>query len=184
MEAGERGLTGQRVPFRTVAIRHETIAPAALFVTPATTGACRIAFVTPLRLRLGGDLVTPERLTAAMLIDAAVRRVRLLGLPAPPLMLVRAREQGRELHLNRPRLRWCETVRVSTRQNMRLHFGGIVGEAEVDCAAAAEAAALLHAATVLHLGKGAAMGFGRIALAPIPPPVLVHHSAADATAHG
>lgn len=129
-------------------------------------GPVAVAFDTPLRLRLKGDLVVPERLTPAMLVDAALRRARALGLPLPRELAAAARAQATRLAFERARLRWCETRRYSSRQDMLMAFGGIVGRAELDLTSAEAVASLLAVATVTHLGKGACMGFGRIVLHP------------------
>ncbi len=133
---------------------------------PLWAGPVAVTFETPLRLRLKGDLVVPERLTPAMLVHAALRRARALGLPLPQELAVAARTQAMRLAFDRAHLRWCETRRYSSRQDMLMAFGGVVGRAELDLTSAAAVASILEVAAITHLGKGACMGFGRIALHP------------------
>lgn len=123
-----------------------------------------VAFTTPLRLRLKGDLVVPERLTPNILVNATIRRASGLGLNLPNELIVAARAEAAQLHFEDPNLRWSETHRYSSRQRMLMAFGGIIGQARLNLTSSPAVAAILSLATVTHLGKGACMGFGRIAL--------------------
>lgn len=178
IEAGEGGLTRDRVEFKLVALKETRVSVDSLWKQSPSPGMTHLFFETPLRLRLQNDLVTPGSLTPLMLANAAARRVALLGLSFPQEIIVRGRAQARALAFAGSRLRWLETSRFSTRQEMRMQFGGIVGEATVDLAEKPDLARLLHAASFLHVGKGASMGFGRIRInhssaahpgAPMPP---------------
>ena len=173
IDAASRGLTGQRVPFRLVGIdtcpgpdsASAPLAPRTLFCPPQPQ-TVRLAFVTPLRLRLSGDLVTGATLTPRHLVEAAARRLRWLGFAGFAALGQAARAEAAALAFAQSRFGWLETTRHSTRQGGTMQLGGIVGEASLDLCGTRHFWPLLWAGTVLHLGKGAAMGFGRIEAQP------------------
>ncbi len=174
IDAGARGLTRQRVPFRCLSLSswakpdsaadsRRGIEPVDLHPPPAPQSVL-IHFSTPLRLRLHGDLLTGTTLTVTRLVDAILRRARLLNVPVPETLVASAREQAAMLSWQEPRFGWLETTRFSTRQQTRMQLGGIVGQARLDLRAAPDVWPLLWLASMLHVGKGASMGFGRIEL--------------------
>lgn len=173
-QAAAEGLTSLRVAFRCLAIRDadtgeplDTISlvpPPRLHAPPPPPSAVRLRFVSPLRLRLQGDLLTGRTLRPAHLVAAALRRLRLLGVAIPPDAAAAARAEAAELSFSASRLGWLETTRFSSRQATTMRLGGIVGEATVSLRRAPHLWPLLWAASLLHLGKAAAMGFGRIEL--------------------
>ncbi|MBW8269016.1 CRISPR system precrRNA processing endoribonuclease RAMP protein Cas6 [Caldovatus aquaticus] len=173
LEAAEAGLTAARVPFACLAVRPaypegkgaagDPLAPVTLAPPPAPA-RLRLGFVTPLRLRLEGDLVTGRTLTPAMLVAAALRRARLAGLALPAEAARAALAEARALAWQETRLGWLETVRVSSRQQAAMRLGGIVGEAVLALGAAPHVWPALWLGSLLHLGKGTAMGFGGLAL--------------------
>lgn len=172
LSAAENGLTARRVPLDCVDIRDGTtgfpidpsgrLPEAADQVCPPAPRAIRLRFTTPLRLRLRGDLVTARSLSPQHLIAASSRRLRLLGLDLPQASSAAPTATSEQLRFDDPRLGWLETTRFSGRQNSAMQLGGIVGEAKLDLTPARQLWPLLWAASILHLGKGASMGFGRI----------------------
>ena len=175
LEAAGSGLTRDRVAFLCRSVAAPPGAPAASDAAapgggipatdlrpPPAPRIARLRFATPLRLRLRGDLVTGADLTAAHLVAAVQRRVRGLGLPLPEPVFAAAAEQARALAWRHARLGWLETTRMSSRQNARMQLGGIVGEASIELGGGADLWSVLWLGSVLHLGKGASMGFGRI----------------------
>lgn len=174
LDAAAHGLTRRRVPFRCLSLsssggrasaadsRHG-IEPVDLHSPPAPHSV-QVRFATPLRLRLRGDLVTGRNLTVAQLVGAILRRARLLGVAMPETLMTNANAKASSLSWHEPRFGWLETTRFSTRQQTRMQLGGIVGEARLDLRAAPELWPLLWLASILHVGKGASMGFGRIEL--------------------
>lgn len=174
VDAAERGLTGERVPFRCLSLSAQGIAfPSAELGSglvpmrlepPPAPASVRLRFVTPLRLRLRGDLVTGRTLTVAMLAAAARRRARLLGIVFDEGALSEPMSEARRLAWQEPRLGWLETIRLSSRQGTRMTLGGIVGEARLDLRQSSAIWPLIWLASILHLGKGASMGFGRVEL--------------------
>jgi hypothetical protein len=175
LDGAAHGLTRGRVPFVRLSVTSSGGAAEAALAhlpclepvdlrPPPAPSAVRLRITTPLRLRLSGDLVTGRSLTAGQLIGAILRRARLLGAMVPAATIPSVREQARALAWQEPRFGWLETTRFSSRQQTRMQLGGIVGEARLDLRAAPDLWPLLWLASILHVGKGASMGFGRIEL--------------------
>jgi hypothetical protein len=111
------------------------------------------------------DLLTAKTFTPRHLVTAALRRTRLLlACPEEPLAAA-LRQASAALSWQAPRFGWLETAHRSTRQGSLMRFGGIVGESGLALSGLPEEMKeLLWLASLLHVGKGASMGFGRIAL--------------------
>ena len=174
LAAAENGLTARRVKLACTDIRNATTGlpvdlslplpePVSVTCPPAPT-AVRLHITTPLRIRLRGDLLTGRTLLPEHLLAASVRRLRSLGMALPQVNDETLRQSPATLRFTECRLGWLETTRLSSRQNARLQMGGIVGEATLNLSGAPHIWPLLWAASILHLGKGASMGFGRIQL--------------------
>lgn len=180
IDAAERGIGPGRVPLVLTAIAPvggqarsptdaavaEALAPRTLAVPPVPEGEVRVRILTPLRLRLVGDLLTGRDFAPHHLVAAALRRLAgFFGSPgraiAHPLI-----ESAATLAWREPSFGWLETVRHSTRQRTIMRLGGIVGAAGLDLAEAPQLWPVLWWAAALHVGKGASMGFGRIELKP------------------
>ncbi len=174
LTAAANGLTARRVPLDCIEIRDGAtglrIDPSAPLPDPVTLlcppapMSVRLRITTPLRIRLRGDLLTGRSLLPQHLLAAADRRLRFLGLPRPERGTEAACPALETLRFADPRFGWLETTRFSSRQNASMQLGGIVGEATLDLRLASHVWPLLWAASILHLGKGASMGFGRVAL--------------------
>jgi hypothetical protein len=172
LAAAANGLTARRVALDCLDIRDVAtglpIDPSAPLPEPLPAhcppapSAVRLHLRTPLRLRLRGDLLTGRSLTPGHVVAAAFRRLRGLGLALPEGLAEAARREAATLRFDAPRLGWLETTRFSTRQNTLMRLGGIVGEATLDLREAPHVWPLLWATSILHLGKGASMGFGSI----------------------
>jgi len=61
-------------------------------------------------------------------------------------------------------LHWFDWERYSNRQERTMNFGGLLGHVELE-GDLAPLAALLRAAEVVHVGKGATFGLGKVELA-------------------
>ncbi len=61
------------------------------------------------------------------------------------------------------RTRWLDWQRYSNRQGAKMSIGGVVGEIDLE-GDLAPFSALLRAAEVFHVGKGATFGLGRVAV--------------------
>lgn len=174
LAAAENGLTVRRVSLDCVDIRDAATGlpvdpsrplPEPVSATcPPTPTAVRLHLTTPLRIRLRGDLLTGRSLLPEHLVAASMRRLRSLGLPMPAAVADTAHGPSVGLRFDESRLGWLETTRFSSRQNATMRLGGIVGEATLTLCGAPHIWPLLWAASILHLGKGASMGFGRIEL--------------------
>lgn len=179
IDAAERGIGPARVPLTLKAIAPAgapprppgdaaiaaALSPTELSPPPAPGGPMAVRLVTPLRVRLAGDLLTGRNFQPHHLLAAALRRlIGLFGAPDPAAVRP-LREAACALAWNEPRFGWLETVRRSTRQQTTMRLGGIVGEARLDLDRTPALWPLLWWASVLHVGKGASMGFGRIDLA-------------------
>lgn len=124
-----------------------------------------IRFVTPARLDLGKDLIYP--IEFHHLIQAIRHRVMALdasyGLlngfhPDPGLI-----EAARSVRRVEDRTRWLDLRRYSTRQKTPMRIGGAVGIVVYESEGTFEPfAPLLALGELLHVGKLASMGLGRL----------------------
>jgi CRISPR-associated endoribonuclease Cas6 len=127
----------------------------------------RVRFVTPTRLKVRDHLVTTLGFRA--LAFAMLRRTLELAhfhVPAAAIdwsfrPLLDAASTVRETATN---LHWHDWQRYSNRQQCTMSLGGLVGEIELT-GDLAPFAPLLRTAQVLHVGKGATFGLGRIEIA-------------------
>lgn len=146
-------------------------APSPLIVPPAPTTAASVSIVTPLRLRIGGDLVTPQRLTPVELFGALVRRVaavrRVHGGLTDDIDFRGLKRATEDLHWDAARLHWVETTRRSSRQQALMQFGGVLGHVQIDLRGAPSLWPFLWLSQWLHAGKGASMGFGQILVSEV-----------------
>ncbi len=128
----------------------------------------KLRFLTPVAIKCGG--IVARHLTAPLICGAAARRLRLIagahGREGPREPEDRA-GSGCSRRITQDETRWYEWHRLSTRQERHIHLGGLLGTLEIAGLNSAEARALL-AASVLHVGKAATMGMGRIDVCPAP----------------
>lgn len=61
-----------------------------------------------------------------------------------------------------PRVSWHDWDRYSNRQQRKVTLGGLLGTLEIEGEIGADLAGLLRAAEILHVGKGATFGLGKI----------------------
>jgi hypothetical protein len=135
--------------------------------SPASSRAV-LRFLTPTRLKSGDHLQSTVGFRA--LAFAMLRRTleiawfHVPGAAAEidwtfrPLL-----EQAGAVRVTATRLRWRDWERYSNRQGRKMTLGGFVGEMEVE-GDLRPFAALLKTAELLHVGKGATFGLGRIEL--------------------
>lgn len=149
-----------RLELESVAMMKEPPSP------PPDDHPLTIRFLTPLRLKRDGHLVTPEALTPGDLLMALLRRVSMLRAfhAREPLALefVALRAMAATARWEHRALRWHETRRYSTRQEALLAMGGIVGEAILAPAPLGAFRELLALAPWIGVGKGASMGLGQM----------------------
>lgn len=176
-DAASHGLGASRTPFRLIAagVEGEPAAPPPAGAwPPARRGPApdawprrvRIRFVTPLRLKRDGRLLTPETLTAPDVVMSLVRRFGLLatffGREPVELDFAALKTAAQDARLLEPRLFWRDLFRRSSRQQARLGIGGVIGEAVLDLGDHEALRAVMGWAPLLHVGKGATMGLGRV----------------------
>lgn len=172
LQAAANGISARRIALDCVAITDagsgqpldpgKPLPPAEALHCPPPPAAVLLRLATPLRIRLSGDLLTGRSLLPSHLVAAALRRLRLLGLPVATDLSQAACAESAGLQFTEKQLGWLETTRFSSRQNTAMQMGGIVGDAVLGLGGTRHVWPMLWAASILHLGKGASMGFGRI----------------------
>lgn len=154
-------------------LERETLTPLGARVPqrPECPGRIRIRFLTPLRLRLHNDLVTPETFGFAVLFVNLMRRISLLTYfhTEDPLETdfrgLAARARGVEVES--AELEWKEWTRYSSRQRTKMQMGGITGTAALTLEGREEFWPYLWLGQWTHAGKGTSMGLGRYAIVPL-----------------
>lgn len=141
-------------------------APPMPFAIPPVPSGVRLRLETPLRLRLHGRELRPERFSLPLFVAALLRRQSLLhqcfGIPAAAPTTAQAQQligHSERLRLSETSLRWESRQRWSSRQQRRIPIGGLLGGFRID----GELAPLwpwLWRGQWLHLGKSAVMGLG------------------------
>jgi len=153
-----------------------SLAGALSFVPPAAAdpkdaGASRavLRFLTPTRLKSGGRLL-PGGFGFRELAFAMLRRaLEIAHFHVPgagvdweirPFL-----SRAGAVRVAASDLRWQDWRRYSNRQERSMEMGGFVGTVEIE-GDLAPVLPLVRAAEVLHVGKGATFGLGRIAIEP------------------
>jgi hypothetical protein len=162
---GRAGLGRARVPAALVRVddRGGSLPEAAETAVGAAAGGLALELRTPLRLKTGGRYL--RAFDPGALVRDVTFRVTLLGhhhagLPWPAPWREVA-EEARAVRVAEARTRWVEGVRYSARQGREIVMGGLVGRIAL-AGVGPELARVLGAASVLHAGKGAAVGLGEI----------------------
>ena len=126
-----------------------------------------LRFLTPTRLPDRGELAAPTRFRPlAFLMLRRVLELAHFHVPGStidwtfrPLL-----EQAGAVRVVEPNLRWKEWTRWSNRQQRQIDMGGYVGELTLE-GDLGPFAALLRTAEIVHVGKGATFGLGRVSVA-------------------
>jgi hypothetical protein len=126
-----------------------------------------LRFLTPTRLPDHGELAAPMRFRSlAFLMLRRVLELAHFHVPGStidwtfrPLL-----EQAGAVHVVEPNLRWKDWTRWSNRQQRKNEMGGYVGELTLE-GDLAPFVPLLRSAEIVHVGKGATFGLGRVAVA-------------------
>ncbi|HKI06296.1 MAG TPA: CRISPR system precrRNA processing endoribonuclease RAMP protein Cas6 [Thermoanaerobaculia bacterium] len=129
-----------------------------------------IRLLTPLRLKSRGELATT--LDFRSLVFAALRRVLELAHFHVPGAAIDWSFRGlldraAAVHTVRSSLTWHDWERYSNRQQTHMIFGGLLGTLDLE-GDLAPFSPLFRAAEILHVGKGATFGLGKIAVEPKP----------------
>jgi hypothetical protein len=147
--------------------RWPVLAPPARLAHEAL-GAERLTlrFLTPTRIRIGGRLA--DRVRFRSLVFAMLRRTLELahfyGAGGPVDWSFRQLlQEADQIRVGASNLRWLDWHRFSNRQQTRMALGGFVGEMVLE-GDLEPFASLLRTAEVIHVGKGATFGLGRVLL--------------------
>jgi hypothetical protein len=177
--SGRHRFAVERVVCRDPDGRRREILGAAAGATPAGPAASYPAAELPDRSRLLLRFLTPtriklhDRLVATIGFRALVfsmlrRTLELAHFHVPgaaidwtfrPLL-----DAAAGVQVKRTDLRWHDWQRYSNRQGRKMSLGGFVGELELE-GDLAPFAHLLCTAEIVHIGKGATFGLGKIAIA-------------------
>ena len=144
----------------------EPLAPAAVVPADLPAEAVALHLVTPLRLKVRDQLAVQLRFRD--LAFHMLRRIlELAHFHAPgaeldwtfqPLL-----QKAQEVRLRPVDLRWKDWERWSQRQQSAMKLGGLMGTLELE-GDLAPFAPLLRTAEVVHVGKGATFGLGKVVL--------------------
>jgi len=138
---------------------------------PCPQGEVRLAFLTPLRMRLQNREVTAASFDFYALLSVLMRRVSMLQQfhTDQPLELdfKALSAQARTVGLLRNSLFWQDWTRYSSRQKTPVKMGGLMGEVVLDGKALQAFWPLLWLGQYVHAGKGTSMGLGAYQLSQL-----------------
>lgn len=147
------------------------VAPRFPSEVPVGEGRVTLCFLTPTRLQVRGRLEEEPGFRA--LVFLMLRRTLELAwfhLPTPQMVeidwhLRPLLDRASQVRVSASDLRWHEWKRYSNRQQRKVSLGGFMGTMELE-GDLAPFGPLLRAAEVLHVGKGATFGLGRVKVGP------------------
>lgn len=147
-------------------------APQPTVLAPSPRGGrFQLNFLTPMRLKAEGRLVTPQRFAPAHLLSNLVRRVAMLmyfHTETPLATDYQALKQAADrVRMTAADLTWHEMTRRSSRQDTTLQSGGLRGSVTLDFNDAPELWPFLRLGEVVQAGKGTSMGLGVCSLQPV-----------------
>ncbi len=132
---------------------------------PESPGELSLRLMTPVRLSIHGK--SPDIMDWPFYFSTLARRLEALNklfhggdLLGKDLWLS-LQEHFQSAGKIRSYLRWCDLARYSSRQKRKVPFGGFVGKAVVKNPSSLDME-WWKTVELLHVGKGAAMGFGKI----------------------
>ena len=180
--AAERGLGSQRTPYRLTGAqqfdpksssweeiyvpgkppRQKTGEPVRI---PTMPKKVIIHFLSPLRITVEGDLMTPDRLTFGALFRTLFRRISMIryfhGDGPIEIDFADLFKRADTVRLTPLSLQWEEGIRYSSRQKTAMNMGGIVGSASLDTTDLAPFWPALWEGQWIQVGKLTTMGLGR-----------------------
>lgn len=166
-EAAARGIGPSPMRFELAGL--ERLEPPS--APTSTLERLRVELLTPLRMRVDGRLLGPERFEPRLFLLALFRRLSLLaacwGEPSRPLPLEPVRDRLARLRAMVGEMHWVEQQRRSLRQHTRMRMGGLLGHFLLHLEPEDPLLPLLLAGEQLHLGKATTMGLGRYRLVPV-----------------
>ncbi|HSL84137.1 MAG TPA: CRISPR system precrRNA processing endoribonuclease RAMP protein Cas6 [Thermoanaerobaculia bacterium] len=136
-----------------------------------STERLTLRFLTPTRVRLGGRL--RDHLPFRPLVFLMLRRALEIAhfhVPGtePDWDFRPFLDRADDVRVTRSDLRWQDWSRYSNRQGRKHEMGGFVGEIGLE-GPLAPFLPLLRTAEVLHVGKGATFGLGKVEVMPPQP---------------
>jgi hypothetical protein len=146
------------------ATRGAPVAPSVPADSPLPEGAVTLRFVTPLRIKVRHQLTDRPRFRD-LAFHMLRRALEMAHWHVPgaavdwefyPLL-----QKCEEVRVASADLRWLDWERWSQRQNAAMKLGGLVGTLTLE-GDVAPFTPLLRAAEVLHAGKGATFGLGKV----------------------
>lgn len=129
---------------------------------PHPTGELWLSFHTPLRIKIDNDLLGAREITPRHLLEALIRRVKLLAVfhCGTRLALDEARLGALADAVDGEKtLRWMDQDRYSSRQQTQMKLGGLLGDWRLS-GPLTEFVPFLYLGQWLHVGKGATLGLG------------------------
>lgn len=125
-----------------------------------------VRLVTPVRLRRQGTYLAamdwPFFFESLARRIEAISRVHASGEPLGKELWTRLTERLAQADGFAARLRWHDYHRYSNRQKTKVPMGGLVGEVDLGAAPSTWILEWWRAAALVHVGKGACMGLGRV----------------------
>ncbi len=137
---------------------------------PALPKSLEVTFVTPLRIRSGGQLMNPARFAFRPFISSLLRRLSALSYfhtDTPLECDFRAFvDLAGSIKVHEKQLYWHDWTRYSSRQKTSMKMGGLLGSFKLHGEQIEPFWPVLHLAQWMHAGKGAVMGLGKYAINP------------------
>ncbi|HEY3571527.1 MAG TPA: CRISPR system precrRNA processing endoribonuclease RAMP protein Cas6 [Thermoanaerobaculia bacterium] len=156
-----------RALFADGAVAREPAAPSLPSESPLPEGAVTLRFVTPLRIKVRHQLTDRPRFRD-LAFHMLRRTLEMAYFHVPGAAVdwdfqsLLQRSDG--VQVAGADLRWLDWERWSQRQNSAMKLGGLVGRLTLE-GDVAPFAPLLRAAEILHAGKGAVFGLGKLEVA-------------------
>lgn len=129
-----------------------------------------IVFVTPMRLRQRGKYLS--RMDWSFFFSTLARRLEMLNIffnghePIGQDSWLQLKETFSQAHVVRDELHWKDLQRYSNRQRRKVPLGGLVGKVVVENISSWWWR-WWQVAALVHVGKGANMGLGKIVFSPV-----------------
>ena len=150
---------------------------------PQGTEIVKVQQITPLRLKVKGDLVVAEEFSFRTFFGHLLRRLSLLSyfFSDTPLEVdfKELIERSKAVRIHNQNLRWMDWTRHSSRQKTYLQMGGLIGSFELLGQEFQPFLPYLWAGQWTHFGKGCTMGLGRYLLQPVDQSVTENNHFTD-----